>query len=231
MKVTVQPLQRRHPIKHQVIKDDKMKSTFRSLMLLPFALMSEAEAQNSAGAASAPTAETAAEARTRAAASNFLPIVRGRLPLIFVHAIRFDDVIKAMGNKDTASKFSTSVGKVFDVKKNSNFAYVNLDWKPTADDVAAAENWIAQVGAENAKGLPAAGDKDLLQKVLDQYKERGMASAEEAAAFSAARTSTRAPRAASAPKAPVATGEQTGQSAESESTAPVAQGSADALLS
>lgn len=136
--------------------------------------------------------DVSTEGRKRAAASNFLPIVRGRLPLVFVHAIRFDQVLNAMSNKDLAAKFATSVGKVFDIKKGRNFAYVDASYKPTQDDVAAAESWIAQVGAENAKGLNAAGDKSLMQSTLDEYKARGLASAEEAAAFSAARTATRA---------------------------------------
>jgi len=137
------------------------------------------------------TEAAAAEARKRAPAANFLPIVRGRLPLLFVHAIRFDKVLKVMGNKDLANKFATSVGKVFDIKKGRNFGYVNESYKPTAEDVSAAEAWIAQVGAENAKGLATVGDKTLMQSTLDQYKTAGLASAEEAAAFSVARGATR----------------------------------------
>lgn len=141
--------------------------------------------------ATAPTAGEAAAARTRAAASNFLPIVRGRLPLIFVHAIRFDKVLSAMGNKDLAAKFATSVGKVFDIKKGRNFGYVNEGFKPSAEDVTAAQAWIEQVGAENAKSVAAIGDKSLMQTTLDGYKAKGLATAEEIAAFSAARGATR----------------------------------------
>jgi len=133
----------------------------------------------------------AVEKKTRASAANFLPIVRGRLPLIFVHAIRFDEALSAMGNKDLATKFGTSVGKVFDIKKGRNFSYVDSAFKPSADDVAAAEGWIAQIGAENAKGLHAQGDRVLMQQVVDQYRERGLATAEEIAAFSAARAVAR----------------------------------------
>lgn len=174
----------------------------RSLLAtLPFMLMS-AEAEGSTGGTSADPAAgestAAAEARKRAAASNFLPIVRGRLPLIFVHAVRFDKVLNAMANKDLGTKLATSVGKVFDIKKGRNFGYVTEGFKPTAEDVSAAESWIAQVGAQNAKGQNAQGDKSLMQKILDEYKERGLASAEEAAAQSAARTVTRKPAATAA---------------------------------
>ena len=174
----------------------------RSLLAtLPFLLMS-AVAEGSTGGASADPATSgetpaAAEARKRAAASNFLPIVRGRLPLIFVHAVRFDKVLNAMANKDLCTKLATSVGKVFDIKKGRNFGYVTEGYKPTAEDVSAAEAWIAQVGAQNAKGQNAQGDKSLMQKILDEYKERGLATAEEASAQSAARTVTR--KAAAAP--------------------------------
>lgn len=176
----------------------------RSRLLTTFALMSalapscfaeaateEASAATAAPAGDAATAEAAATERKRAAASNFLPIVRGRLPLIFVHAIRFDKVLNAMANKDLAVKFATSVGKVFDIKKGRNFGYVNEGFKPTPEDVTTAEAWISQVGAANAKGQTAQGDKNLMQTTLDAYKERGLASAEEAAAFAAARTATR----------------------------------------
>jgi hypothetical protein len=148
------------------------------------------------------TADTsAAEGRKRAEAANFLPIVRGRLPLIFVHAIRFDKTINAMGNKDLASKFATSVGKVFDIKKGRNFTYVNAEFKPSAEDVAAAESFVNAIGTDNAKGLTATGDKSLLQKVVDEYKERGLASAEEAAALSAARGASRKKSEGTAPAA------------------------------
>jgi hypothetical protein len=138
----------------------------------------------------ADTAATETE-RKRAPASNFLPIVRGRLPLVFVHAIRFDEVLNAMSNKDLAAKFATSVGKVFDIKKNRNFSYVGADFKPTQDDMAAAQAWIDSVGKENARGQKAAGDTTLMEQTLKDYTERGLASAEEAAALSAARGAAR----------------------------------------
>lgn len=160
----------------------------------------------------------------RAPASNFLPIVRGRLPLLFVHAIRFDPVLSAMGNKDLATKFATSVGKVFDIKKGRNFAYVTQDFKPAAEDVKAAEDWIAQVGAKNAKGLDTSGDKTLMQTTLDAYKTAGLATAAEVAAFSASRGATRT-------KAAPATGAaQSNGAVAAEGVQTAAAGSADDLL-
>jgi len=174
------------------MKTSRLKLTsFALASVMAGMCMAEDAGVAEAQAGVSPETPAAAEARKRAAASNFLPIVRGRLPLIFVHGLRFDDVLKAMGNKDAADKFGTSVGKVFDIRKNRNFSYVTAEFKPTAEDVAAAEGWIAQVGATNAKGMAAKGDTALMQKVLDQYKERGMATAEEAAAFSAGRGAAR----------------------------------------
>lgn len=168
--------------------------------------MSETQEITSADVGTVGETTAAAEARKRAAASNFLPIVRGRLPLVFVHAIRFDAVLKAMSNKDLCTKFATSVGKVFDIKKGRNFGYVNEGFKPTDEDIKAAEAWIAQVGGQNAKGLATVGDKAVMQSTLDAYKARGLATVEEAAAFSAQRTSTRVKSDKSAAPAAVAAG-------------------------
>lgn len=164
------------------------------------------EALEAAGQAAAAAAETA---RKRAAASNFLPIVRGRLPLVFVHAVRFDPVIGAMGNKDTATKLATSVGKVFDIKKGRNFSYITADYKPSTDDLAVAQAWIDQVGAGNTKGMTAVGDKDLMTAILAQYKTGGLATAEDIAKLTALRGSARAVKAtAPAGGLPATTGEK-----------------------
>lgn len=182
-----------------------LHSRYKFGSLLALTLMTAAAEASTGGASADPAAvagETPAqaEARKRAPASNFLPIVRGRLPLLFVHAIRFDKVLNAMGNSDLAAKFATSVGKVFDIKKNKNFSYVTEGFVPSAEDVTAAEAFIAQVGGTNAKGQTASGDKTLMQTTLDAYKAKGLATAEQSAAFTASRTSTRA-KAAPAPAA------------------------------
>jgi hypothetical protein len=150
-----------------------------------------APVDNTGNAPVAGETPTATEARKRAAAANFLPIVRGRLPLIFVHAVRFNDAVKAMGNKDLASKLGTSIGKVFDIRKNRNFAYVTAGFKPTAEDVAAAKSWIEQVGTQNAKGVGALGDKVLMAQLLEDAQKGGLATAAEAAAFANERVASR----------------------------------------
>ena len=206
-----------------------------SFAMLPLSLAAlSVEAENveagapPADAPAAPAAGAAAEARKRAPAANFLPIVRGRLPLLFVHALRFDKVLLALGNKDAATKFATSVGKVFDIRKNRNFAYITESYKPSAEDVTAAEAWIAQVGGQNAKGQPASGDKVLMQRVLDEYKARGLATADDVAALTAARGQARktAEPAAGAASTPAAT-----LPGATEATQTAAAGAADDLLS
>lgn len=139
------------------------------------------------------TGEAMEAPRKRAPASNFLPIVNGRLPLIFVHNIRFNET---KSNSELAKLYATSVGKVFDIKKGRNFAYVTQDFKPTQADIDAANDWISKIGAENTKhGVNVdTGDKAHLDGVVAAYHERGLASAEEAAAFAATRTTARAPR-------------------------------------
>lgn len=125
--------------------------------------------------------------RKRAEATNFLAIVRGRFPLLLVHAVRFDEVLGKMGNKDVAAKLATSVGKVFDIRKGRNFAYLTKEWKPTASDVTDAKAWAEQIGGTNAKGLTATGDKSLVTKIVEQYEASGLATAAEAEAFAASK--------------------------------------------
>jgi len=181
------------------------------------------------GAAGDAAAAAAAEgARKRASAANFLPIVRGRLPLVFVHAVRFDPVIGAMANKDTAAKFATSVGKIFDIKKGRNFGYVDASYKPGAEDLAAAQAWIDQIGAQNTKGLSALGDKVLMTQVLEQYKTGGLATAEDIAKLTALRA---AGRVVKAPKAPTTGVLASAGVAPAEVPQGVEAGTADDLLS
>lgn len=207
------------------------------LRILPLMLMS-ATAEESAGAAvsapaeaNAPATAPEGEARKRAPAANFLPIVRGRLPLLFVHAVRFDAVMSVMGNKDLGTKLGTSVGKVFDIKKGRNFGYVNKDWKPSAEDIAAAKSWAEQVGAQNAKGLTAQGDKKMLADLIDGYEKAGLATAEQLAAQSAARTKATPGANSGAEATPGAAAPKAGKAAKAPKTEQVAAaGSADDLL-
>lgn len=108
-------------------------------------------------------------------------IIQGRMPVAVVHLMRFGSN-KGGATKDLAAKFGTTVGKVDDVKKNRNFAYV----------VEATKFAQAQIdeGCEWLKRHPKydeAGADDLVVE-LEGYTA---GTAEEIAAFEAARTAAR----------------------------------------
>lgn len=58
-------------------------------------------------------------------------IICGRMPVAVVAQIRFGNN-KGDATKALADMYGTTVGKIDDIKKNRNFAYVTADFKPTA---------------------------------------------------------------------------------------------------
>ncbi len=58
-------------------------------------------------------------------------IINGRMPVAVVAQIRFGNN-KGDATKALADMYGTTVGKIDDIKKNRNFAYVTADFKPTA---------------------------------------------------------------------------------------------------
>lgn len=97
-------------------------------------------------------------------------IIRGRIPLAVVFLIRFVDSDKA--SKELAEKYATTVGKVDDIKKNRNFAYVTEDVRFTEDQKAEAVTYITQHE-----------DADTAALVIDQIGKLETATKEEAEAF------------------------------------------------
>ena len=69
-------------------------------------------------------------------------IIRGRIALAIVFLIRFVD--KDMATKEAAEKYGTTVGKVDDIKKNRNFAYVTEDVRFTQAQIDEAVKYIEQ---------------------------------------------------------------------------------------
>lgn len=169
----------------------RLLTSFALAMLAPSMCFAENEAASAevtaTDASTSGEVQATAEERKRAPASNFLPIVRGRFPLLLVHAVRFDEALNKMGTKDVAAKMATSVGKVFDIRKGRNFAYLTKDFKPSAADVADAKTWAAQIGQNNAKGLAASGDAKLVNDIIAAYEAAGLATAEETAKFTASK--------------------------------------------
>ena len=119
-------------------------------------------------------------AETKVAAAP-VEIIRGRMPVAVVYLARHGNQ-KDLATKAMADKFGTTVGKVDDIKKNRNFAYVTAAFRPTAEQKAQALEWLKRHPAYDAQGV------DDLVNELDKVSE---ASAEEAAAFEAARAGAR----------------------------------------
>ena len=108
-------------------------------------------------------------------------IIQGRMPVAVVHLARFGST-KGASTKDMAAQFGTTVGKVDDIKKNRNFAYVVEATKFTDAQIAEGVEWLKRhPNYDEAKA-------DDLVLELDGYER---ASDEEAKAFEAARTAAR----------------------------------------
>lgn len=108
-------------------------------------------------------------------------IINGRMPVAVVAQIRFGND-KGESTKVLADKYGTTVGKIDDIKKNRNFAYVTADFKPTEDQKEAGINWLKTHPYYDAAGV---------DKLITELEATPVASAEEAAAFEATRVAAR----------------------------------------
>ena len=98
-------------------------------------------------------------------------IIRGRIALAIVYLIRFVEAAE-QGTKALAEKYGTTVGKIDDIRKNRNFAYVTEDVRFTEDQIKEAVNYIS-----------AHEDSDHAVVVTDMLNALPIATAEEAEAF------------------------------------------------
>lgn len=98
-------------------------------------------------------------------------IIRGRIALAIVYLIRFVEAAE-QGTKALAEKYGTTVGKIDDIRKNRNFAYVTEDVRFTDEQIKEAVNYIA-----------AHEDSDHAVVVTDMLNALPIATAEEAEAF------------------------------------------------
>jgi hypothetical protein len=103
------------------------------------------------------------------------------MPVAVVAQIRFGNN-KGDATKDLAAMYGTTVGKIDDVKKNRNFAYVGADFKPTQEQIDQGLEWL--------KRHPkwSTGEVD---KVITELENTSVATAEEAAKFEADRIAAR----------------------------------------
>lgn len=108
-------------------------------------------------------------------------IIQGRMPVAVVHLMRFGNN-KGGATKELATKFGTTVGKVDDVKKSRNFAYVVEGTKFTKAQIDEGCEWL-----KRHPKYDEAGADDLVVE-LSSYTP---GTAEETAAFEAARTAAR----------------------------------------
>ena len=108
-------------------------------------------------------------------------IIQGRMPVAVVHLLRFGNS-KGGATKDLAAKFGTTVGKVDDVKKNRNFAYVVEDTRFTQAQIDEGCEWLKRHPKYDESGA------DALVVELEGYT---VATDEEAKAFEATRTAAR----------------------------------------
>lgn len=106
-------------------------------------------------------------------------IVRGRMPLAMVYVIRF---VEEGTDGELARKYRTTPGKINDIKKNRNFAYVTEDTKFSAAEIDKAKN--------RAEQFAEADQEEVIAK-LDALEE---ASEADVTALEDARKATRKPR-------------------------------------
>jgi hypothetical protein len=151
------------------------KNGILSMILAATSMSVVEETGGGASAAPAPEAKVA---------RPVLEIIRGRMPIAIVFLVRFGDN-KAKTVAEKAKLFGTTVGKVDDIVKNRNFAYIKDDFKPTQEQVDSGIAWLKthpRYDAENVDSLIA------------ELEKTPIATAEEAAALEAVRVSLRAPR-------------------------------------
>lgn len=105
-------------------------------------------------------------------------IIRGRMPVAVVALARFGS-LKDGATKAQADAFGTTVGKIDDIRKNRNFAYVTAEFKPTATQKADGVAWLER----HPSGKPEA--------LIAELQALPEATAEEASAFEATRSASR----------------------------------------
>lgn len=108
-------------------------------------------------------------------------IINGRMPVAVVAQIRFGNN-KGDATKDLAAMYGTTVGKIDDIKKNRNFAYVTADFKPTQEQIDQGLEWLKRHPKYNEGSV---------DKIIIELENTPVATAEEAAAFEAVRVAAR----------------------------------------
>lgn len=130
-------------------------------------------AENTAGAPAPEVQKVGAAAKKE--------IINGRMPVTVVYMARFGNT-KDEATKAQADLFGTTVGKIDDIKKNRNFAYVTDAFRPTEAQKNEALAWLKSHPYYDAAGV---------DKLITELDAIPVATAEEAAAFEKVRTEAR----------------------------------------
>ena len=109
------------------------------------------------------------------------PIINGRMPVAVVAQIRFGND-KGEATKVLAQKYGTTVGKIDDIKKNRNFAYVTADFAPTEAQINEGLEWL-QRHPDFHTGT--------VDPIILELESTPVATPEQAAAFEVARGAAR----------------------------------------
>lgn len=118
-------------------------------------------------------------AETKAAAP--VEIIRGRMPVAVVYMARYGNK-KGESTKVKADKFGTTVGKIDDIAKGRNFAYVTEAFRPTLEMKDQALEWFKRHPHYDAQNV---------DELVNELEAIPVATTEEAAAFEAARVAAR----------------------------------------
>jgi len=113
-------------------------------------MANEQAVQGNASTEATGTAAKAAEGKAAERAN----IVRGTIPHPLVYLIRFAE--KGGKEGDIAKKYGTTGGKVADIVKGRNFAYIDEDYVPTQEAKDAAIRWLKQVPGYDEVGTDQA---------------------------------------------------------------------------
>jgi hypothetical protein len=108
-------------------------------------------------------------------------IINGRMPVAVVAQIRFGNN-KNDTTKELAALYGTTVGKIDDIKKNRNFAYIGADFKPTQEQIDQGIEWLKRHPKYN---------EGVVDKIIRELETTPVATAEEAAKFEADRIAAR----------------------------------------
>lgn len=172
-------------------EEDVMRKSILS-GVTPLLCMAAASEAGASGAPATGEGQPAAGGEVKAPAVP-AEIIRGRMPVAVVFLVRFGDQRNGT-TKELATLFGTTVGKIDDLKKNRNFTYVKSDFAPTAEQKAEGIAWLQRHPKFNDGAV---------DKLINELEAIPAATAEQVAAFAAAKGEARGTNTTTKDGAPV----------------------------